>query len=125
MENNKNHNGSGINDGIVLIAGFMGMAVILFFVAFNIGKETGKRDRTDLDEFMEQWMESMDGATEKLESIENKIADLEGETEELEKKIDGLQTAEPEENAEAAGTETEKAETEQNLPTRDNLGTEQ
>lgn len=90
MENNTDKNSSTVNDGMLWGIGFISMALMLFFVAFFMGKEIGKRDDTVFEEYMKTLESDRDEMTRKLENIEGKIGNLELKIGELEGKIDEM-----------------------------------
>ena len=90
MGNNTDKNSSSMNDGLLAIIGFVSMAFLLFFVAFYMGKEMGKHDKTVFEEYMETLENDRDEMAGKLDSIESKIWNLEFKIGELEGKIDEM-----------------------------------
>lgn len=90
MGNNTDKNSSNMNNGIILSAGFISMAFILFFVALFMGREMGKKDETVFEEYMKTLESDRDEIAEKLEIIESKIERLELKIGELEEKIDEI-----------------------------------
>ncbi len=103
MENNKDY--SGRYDGLCVIVGFIGMACILFFVAFFMGREIGKNDKGEWEEFTGNWENTTEETTGQLEAIEGRMGSLEMQIEELEKKLDAMQV----ENKEPEGEETSES----------------
>lgn len=94
MGNNTDKNSSNINDGILCGIGFISMAFILFFVAFFMGREIGKRDETVFEEYTKTLEADRNEMVGKLESLESKIGSLELKLGALEEKIDEMCKAE-------------------------------
>lgn len=90
MGNNTDKNSSNMNDGILWGIGFISMAFILFFAAFFMGREIGKKDETVFKEYTKTLESDRDEIARKLESIESKIEILERTIGELEEKIDEM-----------------------------------
>ena len=90
MGNNTDKNRPNLNDGILWGIGFISMAFMLFFVAFFMGREIGKRDETVFEEYTKTLEADRDEIAGKLEIIESKIEILERKIGELEEKIDEM-----------------------------------
>lgn len=110
MDKNTGKNSTSMSDGLLVVIGFVSMTFLLFCMAFYMGREMGKNDKSKFEEYTKTLEADRNEMTVNLENLENKIGNLEFKVLELGGKIDEMsQKAEEEaiigETAENSETE--------------------
>jgi len=91
MADNTNKNNGNVNDGLLMILAFIGMAFILFFMSFFIGREYGRNDKTDLEEDVEALKACISEMDSRWEGIESEMETMALTIEELQETIEKMQ----------------------------------
>lgn len=83
------------NDTLWITISMLMLVLILFSVAFYMGKQVGKSKLPDVESIIEAEEMKLETMADELGNVNNKIDSLEAKLEELNEKMDAMQEKEP------------------------------